>query len=275
MHHECGVGDPPGGYLDIVRLAYRVFASAAHGQSRRDHGRCRASGATGPRDPSVGWVESRFIEARPTEQVEALGGPHDPGDRSTHPTKDCGDAEPRPGTFHVQPVVTPCRCAVGLALGAGIRSTEPGCESDGRRMENGGVLSDRVRGRSIYCVGWMRRIVEHDVRPQRPPLIGPIVYERGCRNRQGDSFRTAHARTRHARAGDRPVTGRLRRAVFRDGRHSDHDQLVETIKAGNQSGWRADAMAAARLGGGRRTEAVKHQDHEGPGSQPHQPRKPT
>ncbi len=33
----------------------------------------------------VGWVEPRFIEARPTAPVQALGGPHDPEDRSTPP----------------------------------------------------------------------------------------------------------------------------------------------------------------------------------------------
>jgi hypothetical protein len=34
----------------------------------------------------VGWVEPRFIEARPTVKAEALGGPHAAVRRSTHPT---------------------------------------------------------------------------------------------------------------------------------------------------------------------------------------------
>jgi len=39
----------------------------------------------------VGWAESRFIEARPTERAEALGGPHAAVRPSTHPTADAED----------------------------------------------------------------------------------------------------------------------------------------------------------------------------------------
>jgi hypothetical protein len=45
-----------------------------------DRERERECGWTG-----VGWVEPRFIEARPTSTAEALGGPHGAVRRSTPP----------------------------------------------------------------------------------------------------------------------------------------------------------------------------------------------
>ncbi len=47
---------------------------------------------TRSRNRFVGWVERRLIDTRPTTPAWALGGPHDPVDRSTHPTTDCGNA---------------------------------------------------------------------------------------------------------------------------------------------------------------------------------------
>ncbi len=129
-------------------------------------------------------------------------------------------------------------------------------------------LTERGEG-LIDRFGWMRQPVEPNASAQSPPLVGPIMYQRGCRNRHRDSTRTAQARAGHARPRYRSVTGRLSRAVFGDGRRSGHDQLVESVKAGNKSGWRADSMATARPGGRGRTEAMDHQDHQGPGSQPH------
>jgi hypothetical protein len=44
----------------------------------------------------VGWVEPRFIEARPTVRAEALGGPHAALRRSTHPTTGALATYPEP-----------------------------------------------------------------------------------------------------------------------------------------------------------------------------------
>ena len=127
------------------------------------------------------------------------------------------EGRPRPGAFRVEPG---CCRRLGLGvrrLGAqarslwaeGIQSAEPRGGSDGRRMEDGRLLSHGVRGRSLNCLGWLRRLVEHHKHPQRSPLIGPIVHQRGCRSRQRYATRAAQARARHARPRDRRVTGRL------------------------------------------------------------------
>ena len=117
----------------------------------------------------------------------------------------------------------------------------------------------------------MRRHVEHEAHSQRPPLIGPIVHQRGCRNRHGEWTRAAHARARHAVPRYRLVMRRLSQAVVGNGRRSGQDQLVKTVKAGGKSRRRADAVATARPGGDGRKQALDHQDRQGPGSQLRQP----
>jgi hypothetical protein len=156
-------------------------------------------------------------------------------------------------------------------LADGIRSNDPPDGSDGRRVENGGVLSHGMRARSIGGHGWTRRPVERSKQPQSHPLIGSITHQRGCRNRQGDTTRAGEARTRYSRPRDRSVTGRLSREVLSDGRCSSRDQLVETVQARDQSSRRADAVATTRPDGSGRGDANEHQDHQGPCSHPHRP----